>query len=180
MSRGLQVSVILAAAALAGLLVYGVVAKGTDARFERAIAAGKPLPAPVAALPRLGADGKESLEAHRGKVVIVNLWASWCEPCRDELPLLEKTHKQISAQGGMVLGVNTRDLLDSAVAAASEYDLTFPSIRDGSGDYARRFQPTGYPETFVVDREGRVVALRRGPVDQAWIDENVIPLLETA
>jgi cytochrome c biogenesis protein CcmG, thiol:disulfide interchange protein DsbE len=174
MVRGLQLSVIGAALALGALLVYGVFFSGSKGGLDIGD------PAPVAALPRLGDEGSGSLADYRGKVVVVNLWASWCPPCKDELPLLEKTHKAIAARGGLVLGVNTRDLVDRGLETAREYRLTFPSIRDGSGDYAQRFGPTGYPETFVVDGTGKVVALRRGPVDQAWIDANVMPLLEAA
>ena len=65
--------------------------------------------APVASLPALGADGNLSLADYKGKVVVLNVWASWCEPCREEMPLLQATHDQISSQGGMVLGVDTQD-----------------------------------------------------------------------
>jgi cytochrome c biogenesis protein CcmG/thiol:disulfide interchange protein DsbE len=179
MSRGLMIAVIGAAAALAGLLVYGVASKGTSSRFEDAIARGAPLPAPAATLDVLGSEGvRMSLADYRGKVVVLNLWASWCDPCRDELPLLQKTHEKISAQGGTVLGINTKDLVDGAMESVREYGLSFPSLRDGDGAYARALEHTGVPETFVLDREGAIAAIRRFPVDQAWLDEVLPPLLE--
>ena len=61
----------------------------------------------------LGADGNASLADYKGKVVVLNVWASWCEPCREEMPLLQKTHEKISSQGGMVLGVDTQDATDA-------------------------------------------------------------------
>ena len=133
--------------------------------------------APQEVLPRLGAPGKASPASYKGKVVLLNFWASWCPPCTQELPLLEKTQKRIEPHGGLVLGVNTRDASEDAMAFVDRFKLTFPSLRDGSGDYAERWGLTGYPESFVLDREGKVAAARRGPVDQAWIDAHVMPLL---
>ena len=181
MSRGVKWTVIGAAVALCGLLIYGVAATGTSSKFEEGIANRAPLPAPATALPVLGSPAvREAVAKHKGKVVVLNLWASWCDPCREELPLLQETHEKISEQGGMVLGINTKDLEDEALETEREYGLTFPSLRDGDGDYARALEHTGVPETFVVDREGRIAALRRFPVDQAWLDEVLPPLLEDA
>ncbi len=169
--------VIVIAALLVGLLTYGVTAQGRDSTIDSALGEGKRVPAPDAPLPRLGATGSGTVDDYRGKVVLVNFWASWCPPCTAELPLLQKTHAVMAAKGATVLGINTRDVTEDALGFVRRFELTFPNLRDGSGDFAERWGLTGYPESFLLDEEGRVVAAVRGPVTQRWIDENVIPLV---
>jgi cytochrome c biogenesis protein CcmG/thiol:disulfide interchange protein DsbE len=169
--------VTLAAAALVGLLTYGVVAKGADTTLDDALAKGKRPTAPAMVLPRLGGPGEASLADYRGKVVVLNMWASWCPPCVDEVPLLQKTQASIQARGGVVLGIDTQDAENKAVGFMHKVGATFPSLRDRDRSYGRKFGVTGYPETFVIDRKGRVAAIRRFPVTQAWLDKQLAPLL---
>jgi cytochrome c biogenesis protein CcmG/thiol:disulfide interchange protein DsbE len=169
--------VTVAAAALVGLLAYGLVAKGADTTLDEAVANGKRPAAPVAALPWLHTDGQGSLADYKGKVVVLNVWASWCDPCREEVPLLQKTHEKIERQGGLVLGIDTQDASSKALAFLKEHDATFPSLRDRDRSYGREFGVTGYPETFIIDRSGRIAAMRRFPVTQAWLDEHLPKLL---
>jgi cytochrome c biogenesis protein CcmG/thiol:disulfide interchange protein DsbE len=166
------------AALLVGLLAYGVTAQGTSTSIDQALSEGRRVAAPDATLPRLGATGTGSLKQYRGKVVLVNFWASWCPPCIKELPLLERTHRKIAGKGGLIVGINTRDASEDALKFVDRFHLTFPSLRDGPGDFAEEWGLTGYPETFVLDREGRVAAARRGPIDQAWIDATLPKLLD--
>jgi cytochrome c biogenesis protein CcmG/thiol:disulfide interchange protein DsbE len=166
------------AALLVGLLAYGVASQGSDTALDAAVAEGKRPPAPDASLPRLGEESTGTVDDYRGKVVLVNFWASWCPPCTDELPLLQRTQQTMNGHGATVLGINTRDAREKALAFVDRYELTFPSLRDGSGDFAEKWGLTGYPESFLLDAEGRVVALKRGPLTQGWIDEHVTPLLE--
>jgi cytochrome c biogenesis protein CcmG, thiol:disulfide interchange protein DsbE len=168
----------LAAAALVALLTYGVASVGPDTSLDEALQEGDRVEAPVRDLPRLGAEGTGSLADHRGDVVVLNLWASWCEPCKDEMPLLQRTHERIGPQGGMVLGIDTQDASDAALAFLREYEIDFPSLRDRDREYGRELGVSGFPETFLIDREGRIAALRRGPVTKEWLDENLPPLLE--
>ena len=169
--------VVAVAALLVGLLTYGVASQGTDTTIDAALQQGKRVPAPEKALPQLGG-GSGSVRDYEGKVVLVNFWASWCPPCTSELPLLEKTQQRMAKAGGTVLGINTRDATEDAMGFVSKYDLTFPSLRDGAGAYAEEWGLTGYPESFLLDQDGRVAAARRGPIDQQWVDEHVTPLLE--
>jgi cytochrome c biogenesis protein CcmG/thiol:disulfide interchange protein DsbE len=170
--------VIAMASLLVGLLAYGVVSQGTDTSIDAAVAAGKRPPAPDAKLPLLGEETQGAVDDYRGKVVLVNFWASWCPPCTDELPLLQRTQTVMAASGATVLGINTRDATEKALAFVDRYKLTFPSLRDGSGDFAEKWGLTGYPESFLLDETGRVVALNRGPLTQSWIDAHVTPLLD--
>lgn len=169
--------VIACAAALVGLLAYGLASQRQNTSIDEAVAAGERIDAPVATLPRLGADGRGSLEDYKGKVVVLNFWASWCPPCVEELPLLERTHKSIAARNATVLGVNYKDLTGDALGYVRKFDLTFPSLRDPDGRYAEQYGSRAFPETFIIDREGRVADRRRGPVDQRWLDEHLLPLL---
>jgi cytochrome c biogenesis protein CcmG/thiol:disulfide interchange protein DsbE len=165
------------AAALVGLLTYGLASQGTDTSIDQAISEGKRISAPTADLARLGAGGNASLTDSRGKVVVLNFWASWCKPCRDELPLLEQTHKSIASKNAVVVGVNYKDITDDALTYVRKYGLTFQSLRDPDGRFAERYGSRAFPETFIIDRTGKVADRRRGPVDQAWLDEHLLPLL---
>jgi cytochrome c biogenesis protein CcmG/thiol:disulfide interchange protein DsbE len=167
----------LAAAALVGLLAYGVVSKGTSTTLDDAVAKGQRPAAPLASLPWLQRDGSGSLADYKGKVVVLNVWASWCDPCREEVPLLQRTHDQIASKGGVVLGIDTQDASDKAIAFLKESKASFPSLRDRDREYGREFGVSGYPETFLIDRSGRVAAMRRFPVTQAWLDEHLPKLL---
>ena len=110
--------------------------------------------------------------------MLVNVWASWCTPCIEELPLIQKTHEMLSARGGTVLGIDVKENTGAGLEAVEEFGLTFPNLRDRDGSYVREWGQTGYPENFVIDRDGKVAAVRRFPVTQKWLDETLPPLLE--
>ncbi len=178
MGRGFLLAVIVAAAALVGLLAYGVASQGTDSSIDDAVSRGERIEAPDASLPVLGDAVERSLADFKGNVVVLNFWASWCPPCIDEMPLLEQTQRRIERRGGTVLGVNYKDLPEDALDLARRFRLTYPNVRDRDGEYAEEYATVGIPETFVVDRQGRIAATRRGPVDQQWLRSTLRPLLE--
>ncbi|MGH2956585.1 MAG: TlpA family protein disulfide reductase [Solirubrobacterales bacterium] len=163
--------VVMAVIAVIGLLGYGLISKG-----ERALAVGEP--APDKELPLLEAEGSGEIADHRGKWVLVNFWASWCDPCRDEAPALERFHEEHSGEDFTVLGVNLDDASDDARRFVEDFGLTYPQLRDGDGRERRdAYGMTGFPESFLVDPEGRIALIRRGPVDDAFLREEVEPLL---
>ncbi|HEX8741516.1 MAG TPA: TlpA disulfide reductase family protein [Thermoleophilaceae bacterium] len=172
-----SVVALAAAVALLGLLAYGVLSNGDDSGIDEAIADGKRPDAPELTLPRLDGPGRASLADYRGKVVVLNFWASWCEPCRDEAPLLERWHRRIAPQGATVLGVDALDADDDAREFLLSFHITYPNVRDVSGERLRPFGIAAYPETFVIDRRGRIAALVRGPVDEEFLAREVPPLL---
>lgn len=107
------------------------------------------------------------LADYHGKVVILNFWASWCAPCAAESPILETAERQLAADGqGTVLGVTYKDFTNDSLAFIRSHGLTYPSLRDSSGALANAFGTEALPETFVLDRDSRVVAISRGEITQ--------------
>jgi cytochrome c biogenesis protein CcmG/thiol:disulfide interchange protein DsbE len=179
--RPVPLAVVAATIALVSLLAYGLGAGLGDTTLDDAVNRGERPPAPNLTLPPLDGNGNEkrSISDYKGKVVVLNIWASWCGPCRDESPLLERWHKRITPQGGLVLGVDVQDIDSDARAFIKEFGLTYPHLRDKEGDDVRsEYGVVGYPETFVIDRQGRVAALFRGPVDDEFMRQSVEPLLK--
>ncbi|HEX8053485.1 MAG TPA: TlpA disulfide reductase family protein [Thermoleophilaceae bacterium] len=172
-----SIAALVAVAALFALLVYGVLQGGEKSGIDEALADGRRPEAPALSLPRLDRPGKLSVDDHRGKVVVLNFWASWCAPCRDEAPLLERWHRRIAAQGGTVLGVDALDATGDAREFVRRFGITYPNVRDVSGEHLRPFGISAYPETFVLDRRGRIAALVRGPVTEEFLAREIPPLL---
>jgi cytochrome c biogenesis protein CcmG/thiol:disulfide interchange protein DsbE len=163
--------------ALVGLLAYGLSRNEPDRSIEQALAKGERTPAPELRLPRLSGGGVVSLADYRGRVVLLNFWASWCVPCRKESPLLQRWHERMVRRGGTVLGVDVLDVTSDARDFVDEYRLGYPMLRDRDGDGLEKLGVVAYPESFAIDRRGRIAASRRGPVDGAWLRRHVTPLL---
>lgn len=161
---------VLGVLAVVGLLVFGLVSKGSSGLAE-----GEP--APEGSLPRLEGSGSESLVDYRGRWVLVNFWASWCIPCREEAPALERFQRRHGGPRFTVLGIDSRDLSGDGRDFVRRYGLSYPQLRDGDGDAAHDFGTTGVPENFLVDPAGKVRLLVRGPVSEEYLQEEVAPLL---
>jgi cytochrome c biogenesis protein CcmG, thiol:disulfide interchange protein DsbE len=129
----------LAALALVALLIYGVASKGGSTTLDDAVRAGKRPVAPDRSLPVLGRPGRLSLASYRGKVVVLNFWASWCTPCRAEAPLLERIQRRLTPTGGTVLGATYDDAAPDSLGFVREFRLTYPSVRDVGTKLARAF-----------------------------------------
>jgi cytochrome c biogenesis protein CcmG/thiol:disulfide interchange protein DsbE len=156
---GAQAAALLAVAGLLGLLVWDVAQRG-DGGAATALARGESPPAPKLELPRLDGNGTLSLEDFRGKGVVVNFWASWCVPCKDEAPFLQKTWVENRDRGLVVLGVDVDDLTADARRFVKRYGLTYPNVRDGKKQTVGPWGLQAFPETFFVDRNGRLVGDR--------------------
>jgi cytochrome c biogenesis protein CcmG/thiol:disulfide interchange protein DsbE len=159
------------AAALVGLLVYGVVGRGDDTTLDSAVSRGQRPAAPgtTVSLPLLQGGGSSSLARMRGRVVVLNFWASWCGPCEHEAPILERAQRRLAGAGGTVLGVTYKDDATASRDFVRQYHLSYPSLRDDRLVLAPRYGTVKLPETFVLDRRGRIVALSRGEVSQDFL-----------
>lgn len=116
----------------------------------------------------------------RGKVVIVNLWASWCPPCRAEMPAIEQIYQENSAQGLEVLAINTtyQDSESTAADFAQEFGLTFPILLDRDGSVSKRYQLLALPTTYFIDRRGIIRAVvPGGPMSETLIESKISDLL---
>jgi cytochrome c biogenesis protein CcmG/thiol:disulfide interchange protein DsbE len=151
-------AVLLLVFALLGVLAYGF---RTDPR-----AIPSPLvraPAPDFQLTLF--DGSfVRLSDYRGKAVVLNFWASWCIPCREEAPLLEAAWRALKDRDVVFLGVNIQDSEEAATAFIREFGLSFPNGRDAAAKIAIDYGVYGIPETFFIDRQGRITAKVIGPL----------------
>ena len=172
------------------LLIYGLAAKGTNDEIDSALAEGRAARAPAFTLEvlergtlparledtlgRALADGKVSISELRGTPVVLNLWASWCTPCREESPRLREGWERLGPRGIAFLGLNIQDLRGDAREFSDEFGLTYPSVRDARRGVADDYGATGIPETFFVDARGRVVAHVIGVVSapRSWRRES--------
>ena len=116
----------------------------------------------------------------RGQPVILNLWASWCPPCKAEMPALENVHRQYEEDGLVVLGVNMtyQDRVSDVVQFLADEGLTFPIVMDMDGSVGRRYQMRALPTTFFIDRSGMIHSMEvSGPLPEALLRSKAIELL---
>ena len=162
---------IAVAVSFVALLAYGLATKSSNTRIDDALADGRAIVAPGFDLDVLQrgdapgrsrlsaalADGKLNLKELRGSPVVLNFWASWCTPCREESPDLQRQWRRTRATGVVVLGLDQQDITDDARAFIQEFGLTYPMVREGGNATSQRYGTTGLPETFFISPAGRVV-----------------------
>ena len=144
-------------------------------------------------LPLLLSDDVLSSESLRGHPVVLNFWASWCAPCREEAPLLEQTYQRFRDQGVRFVGVNIRDQEPNARRFVEDFGITFPVVRDEDQELARGLDVYGLPQTFFIDADGRLASttdtegqggtgqggtIVLGAVDERELIEQIEQLLE--
>jgi cytochrome c biogenesis protein CcmG/thiol:disulfide interchange protein DsbE len=154
--HGLQAVTVAVVAGLLGLLIWKVVHQEKGVK----LGGGRTPSAPQFALSRLDAPGKLALASLRGKVVVLNFWASWCVPCKSEAPRLEAAWQRYRDKGVVVVGVDAQDFSGDAKHFVKKYKLTYPNVHDGPGDVLPKYGVTGFPETYFVDRRGRLIGDR--------------------
>jgi cytochrome c biogenesis protein CcmG/thiol:disulfide interchange protein DsbE len=182
--RALRIAGALAAAAFVALLAYGLTTKATNSTIDDALSRGEAVPAPGftlsalsqgsgpgAAWDKAATDGKVSLSELRGTPLVLNFWASWCAPCRDEAKVLEKAYKQ--QEGALFVGLDAQDAREDARDFISQFGLTFPHVRDPGNDTQRAWGVTGLPETYFIAADGRVVGHVIGTVDETQLADGI-------
>jgi len=163
-SRGLRITLATAAVGLAAVI-------GLAALQRRS-----PSLAPDFAVPDLAGQAVR-LSGLRGKVVLLNLWTTWCPPCREEMPSMEKLYQRLRDRGFVLLAVSQDEAGKQAVEPfVRDLGLTFPVLVDPEHQVGDRYQVWGYPESFIIDREGRVVERVIGPRD--WTSPEHVAALE--
>lgn len=111
-----------------------------------------------------------ALEAQRGKVVLLNFWATWCAPCRTEMPLLQSAADEHAEAGLLVVGVNFDETAEQVLAYAAELSLEFPLVLDPGGAVQELYGVRGYPTTALVDRQGNLATYHIGVLTPQQLD----------
>jgi len=161
MARGLKLSgqaiALVLVAGLLGLLVWKLTHQSHPPKIGG--------PAPVFSLKRIDGAGAVDLASLRGKPVVLNFWASWCVPCKSEAAALEAAYRRYKSQGVVFLGIDYHDVTGDARTFLSRHGVTYTTLQDGSGMVGDRYGLTGVPETYFVDRQGRLVGFHiAGPI----------------
>jgi len=168
---GAQALAVGLVALLLALLVWKL-AQGSGKEAE----IGKP--APDFTLTRVDAPGKLQLASLRGKVVVLNFWASWCYPCNQEAPALQAAARRFGKRV-VVLGVDVNDPTSDARKFARKFKLTYPLVHDNHNVTSPKYGLTGLPETFFIDRSGKLVSHVAAAIDAADLSEGVEQALKS-
>jgi len=162
-----QWTAVLAVVAVLGIALFAATRFLGDELFPVTIGTEAPSFTAVEVLED-GSNGPErTLADYRGQVVLLNIWATWCGPCREEMPSIQSLHERFAANGLAVVAVSVDD--PSAGTAirdfGTEYGLTFHLLHDLSGEIQRQYQTTGVPETLIIGRDGRILRKQIGATD---------------
>jgi cytochrome c biogenesis protein CcmG/thiol:disulfide interchange protein DsbE len=144
-----QVVALAAVAGLLGLLVWRLTHQSKPPKIGG--------PAPAFSLRRLDTSGTLALASLRGKPVVLNFWASWCVPCKGEAKMLEDAWQRYRSQGVVFVGIDWHDVKSDARRFLDHHGVTYPTVLDGSGSITDRYGVVGVPETYFIDRRGRLV-----------------------
>ena len=144
-----QIVALAAVAGLLGLLVWRLAHQSKPPKIGG--------PAPAFSLRRLDTSGTLALASLRGKPVVLNFWASWCVPCKGEAKMLENAWQRYRAQGVVFVGIDWHDVKSDARRFLDHHGVTYPTVLDGSGSITDRYGVVGVPETYFIDRRGRLV-----------------------
>ncbi len=118
-----------------------------------------------------------SLDDMKGQIVVVNFWASWCIPCRTEVPELEQAWQKYRDQGVVFVGVAYADVEPKSIAFMEEFNVTFPNAPDLGTLISRDYEITAVPETFIIDRNGDIAFVQPGPINISTLDAIITQLL---
>lgn len=161
---------IIAAVAVGFLIILG---------YGLRTQSGSPIGAPAPDFTLSLFDGRElSLADLHGSVVVVNFWASWCVPCRDEAPALKRVWLEYEDQGVVFVGVNFKDATAKATAFIEEFDITYPNGPDPYNRISKAYHITGVPETFLIAKDGRLAEWYIGPITEARLRATLEELLQ--
>jgi cytochrome c biogenesis protein CcmG, thiol:disulfide interchange protein DsbE len=171
--------IVVAALAALALLAFGVSRSNDTSSLDSKVANGH-FPTPpdyTTRLQMLGSGNQVSLASYRGHVVLMNVFASWCDACKGEAALLHKEQAVLKAHGGTVLGVSYNDAAPDTQSFDRQYHVSYPVVRDSSGHFVQSFGTDMVPETFVIGRNGRIMAMDRGEITAEWLQQHMPKIL---
>ena len=171
----LQAVAVAVLVALVGIFAHGLRSNSTTVAAE--LNDGKTPTAPGFSLPALDGGGKVDLQRYRGKVVVLNFWASWCQPCRDEAPIFAEELHRHADQGLQIVGVDSQDFLSDARDFARTFHVRYPLVHDGTNDITTRWGVSGFPATFVIARDGTVRWFQNQEITAQELDKAILPIL---
>ena len=162
-----RVAVFIFIAVTVLVIILSLTLNNSSLEFSNQVAIEGDIPAPDFTFP--GLDGKKvSLSDYKGKVVLVNIWATWCPPCVKEMPSMEKLYRKFKGENFEILAVSIDETGLKAVAPFMEKTrLTFPALIDSKGTIKPVYRITGIPESFIIDKQGVLIKKIVGPVDWA-------------
>jgi cytochrome c biogenesis protein CcmG/thiol:disulfide interchange protein DsbE len=173
----LQGAAVAVIAVLIALLAWQVVSEQRGQSLADAIAAGEKPQSPTLELPLLDESATLSLAELEGKAVVLNFWASWCEPCKEEAPLFQDAWERYQDRGLVIVGVDSEDFRTDARRFVERYRITYPIVHAKSTDTRDDFGVTGYPETYFIDAEGRIVHHVAGQVSADQLEDGIEAIL---
>ena len=171
----LQAVAVAVLVALVGIFAHGLRSNSTTVAAE--LNDGKAPAAPGFTLPMLDGGGSFDLHSLRGNVVVLNFWASWCQPCRDEAPIFAEELHRHAAQGLRIVGVDSQDFPSDARTFARTFHVSYPLVHDGSNDITTRWGVSGFPATFVIGRDGTVRWYQGREITAQELDKAILPIL---
>lgn len=121
---------------------------------------------------------EESLDDYLGEVVMVNFWATWCPPCKAELPVLQEYYKDHVGEGFTMIGIDANEPQEKVASFIETTDVTYPIWLDLEGEGSRAFNANSYPSSFVIDRDGTIVLAWTGQISKAMLEKHVTPVIE--
>jgi cytochrome c biogenesis protein CcmG, thiol:disulfide interchange protein DsbE len=170
----LQAASVGLVAVLIALFAWRLVGEDRAAGLGQAVNDGERPAAPAFTLDRLDGEGTISLAALRGKAVVLNFWASWCDPCKEESKALESVWREYRDRGVVFVGIDAKDAAGEGRRFAERHGISYPLAYDGPGQTVGRYGVTGFPETWFVSPEGKLVGERvQGPVTAARLRQNI-------
>lgn len=172
-------AVLAAAVALIALLTWGVSAHPDTASIDSRVARQDypVVPGYRQNLPLLGTNRTASLASFHGRWMLLNVYASWCTPCHAEAPLMAREQRVLADHHALLVGVTYQDAVSATEAFNRHYGLHEPVLRDLSGTFVHNLGTYAVPESFLVNPQGRIVALVRHNVSTTWLTQTVLPLI---
>ena len=164
------------------VLAVGVSGQGRNNSIAYSVASRqfKPAPDDLTQLPVLSGvrEKTRSFSDYRGKVVLVNFFAGWCDGCQEEVGVMAKVQKLLAKHGGTVLGVTYQDASSDALGFMRKHRENYPVLGDPEGKVANSFNFETIPDSYVIARNGKIEALNEYPLTMAWVRKNLIPIID--